>query len=370
MIEESKEIRIAQIIGKMQAGGVESVVFNYYRFINKKNIQFDFYYDSDSIVKPPQDLIDMGARFYKLPPYQKVWRYIPELQRYFKNEKYNIIHSHINSLSVVPLMVAFLNNIPVRVAHNHSVPGKGDYKRNIFKYFFKVFSKLFSTHYFACSEKAGRWLFGNKAYDNNKVSIIYNAIDIERFNKYKYNKMDIKKELRIVDSFVIGHVGRFTYAKNHDFLIDIFEKIKIKKENAVLLLVGDGELFDKIKSKVEEKKMQDCVLFIGKTDCPEKYYKIMDVVILPSIFEGLSLTTIESQFSNVPILVSESVPDEAIISTSGVKKMSLNDTSEQWADESLNLSNSSVLLSDKSKLYDISKAVKHIENFYMDKLIP
>lgn len=178
----NKSIRVAQIIGKMWAGGVETVIFNYYKAIDHSKVQFDFYYDADSTVEPPQDLIDMGARFYKLPPYQKLWKYIPALRHQLKNNHYTIIHSHLNTLSVFPLFTAWTVGIPTRIAHNHSVPGGNEWKRNVAKFILKKFSKVFATDYFACSEKAGRWLFGDKEFQKGNVTVIKNAIDFEKFN--------------------------------------------------------------------------------------------------------------------------------------------------------------------------------------------
>ena len=181
MKQKDEPIRVAQIMGKLWAGGVEMVVFNYYRAIDKSKIQFDFYYDADSTVEPPQDLIDMGARFYKIPPYQKLPQYIRELKKHLKENQYLIVHSHLNTLSVFPLFVAWMCRVPVRVAHNHSVPSGKELKRDALKYFLRIFGRVFPTDYFACSEKAGRWMFGNRNYDAGKVVVIKNATDFERF---------------------------------------------------------------------------------------------------------------------------------------------------------------------------------------------
>ena len=124
-----KPIRVAQIMGKLWAGGVEMVVFNYYKAIDKNKVQFDFFYDADSTVEPPKDLIEMGARFFKIPPYQNLVEYLRTLKKYFKENNYVIVHSHINTLSVFPLYMAWKCAVPVRIAHNHSVPGGESVKR-------------------------------------------------------------------------------------------------------------------------------------------------------------------------------------------------------------------------------------------------
>lgn len=225
MKQKDEPIRVAQIMGKLWAGGVEMVVFNYYRAIDKSKIQFDFYYDADSTVEPPQNLIDMGARFYKIPPYQKLPQYIRELKKHLKENQYLIVHSHLNTLSVFPLFVAWMCRVPVRVAHNHSVPSGKELKRDALKYFLRIFGRVFPTDYFACSEKAGRWMFGNRNYDAGKVVVIKNATDFERFRVGEEIIEKLKKQLGLNDKFVIGHIGRFTFAKNHEFLLDVFKKI-------------------------------------------------------------------------------------------------------------------------------------------------
>lgn len=370
MSDTQYPIRVAQVIGKMCAGGVEAVVFNYYRAIDKSKIQFDFFYDEDSTIEPPQDLIDMGANFYKIPPYQKIWKYIPRLLREFKQRKYKIVHSHINSLSVFPLFSAFLARVPIRIAHNHSVPGTGELRRNALKYTLRIFAKIFPTDYFACSEKAGRWLFGNHCYDNEKVYILRNAVDFTKFNNLdEAEANELLNQHDIDGKFVVGHVGRFTYAKNHKFLINVFKCLKEKVPNAVLLLVGDGELQDLIVADVERAGLQDSVIYTGKTDKAEKYYSLMDVIILPSIFEGLSMVTIEAQISKVPIVVSTAVPKEAVISRKGLAYMDLQNSYCEWANTALELAKYDLELTEKSEEYNVLSSVKILENWYLLKVV-
>ena len=357
-------IRVAQVIGKLWAGGVEMVVFNYYRSIDKLQIQFDFYYDADSTVEPPQDLIDMGARFYKLPPYQKLPQYIRELKKYFEKNNYTIVHSHLNTLSVFPLSVAWLCHVPVRIAHNHSVPGGTEFGRDALKYFLRVFAKTFSTDYFACSEKAGRWMFGDRTYESGKVRVVKNAINFERFRPSLEDSKKIRETLGLKNKFVVGHVGRFTYAKNHMFLLNVFLEISNRKDNAVLLLVGDGELHQLIVDKVKEMGLNEKVVFTGKVSNPEMYYSLADVMIIPSVFEGLSLATIESQIAGVPAIVSDAIPEEAVISN-GVKRLKLSD--KNWAENALKSAGDAVILNENSNGYNIEYASKELQDWYINK---
>lgn len=359
-------IRVAQIMGKLWAGGVEMVVFNYYRAIDKSKIQFDFYYDADSTVEPPQELIDMGARFYKIPPYQKLPSYLRTLRGYFKENNYQIVHSHINTLSVFPLFAAWSCGISIRIAHNHSVPGGNEVKRNLLKYFLRLFAKVFSTDYFACSEKAGRWMFGDKDFDSGKVFVMKNAIDFDRFRPSQDIVEKKKKELRLEEKLVIGHVGRFTFAKNHQFLLDVFKQLSEIRNDAILLLVGDGELHEIICEGIRKRKLENRVVRTGQVSNPQVYYRLMNVLVLPSIFEGLPVTTIESQIAGVPVVASTAVPEEAIISDS-IVRLELGDKNE-WVNTILNITDKVVTLDNRSNDYNIYSTVNKLEKWYEEKL--
>ena len=244
-------LRIAQIMGKMVNGGVEAVIMNYYRNIDRSKVQFDFIVDSDSTFIPREEIESLGGRIYIVPPYQNIRKYIPALVKLFKQNKYQIVHSNINTLSVFPLFAAKKAGVPVRIAHNLSTAAKGETKKNILKYILRPFSKVFATHYVACSEYAGEWLFGKKAMKSGKVTIFNNAIDLNKFKFDEKVRNEVRKELGIEDKFVIGHVGRLCFQKNQEFLIDVFEEVHRRNPNSVLLLIGDGEDREKIKRKIK-----------------------------------------------------------------------------------------------------------------------
>lgn len=365
-MDDQTQIRVAQVIGKMLAGGVETFVFNYYREIDKSKIQFDFYYDEDSSVEPPKDLLAMGARFIKLPPYQKLWKYIITLKKHIKENQYIIIHSHLNTLSVFPLFSAWLSGVPIRIAHNHSVTGGNEKFRNGLKCFLRLFSKLLATDYCACSEKAGRWLFGNRSYDDGLVKIIRNAIDYNTFFSNEKNKKKILSYYKLEGKFVVGHVGRFTFAKNYPFLFDVFIEIKRERSNAVLLLVGDGELHNLIVDNINKYGLSDSVIMVGKTLHPEIYYNAMNVMVLPSIFEGLSIATVEAQASSVPVVISTAIPEEALISD-GYRYLNINEKPNIWAEQAIALSSKKPKFLNSYKDYDIKVAAPQLTDWYLEK---
>lgn len=335
-MEEREPIRIAHIVGKWVGGGVEAFLMNYYRNMDKSKIQFDFIIDKDSIISPPEEEIkQMGGRIFYIPPYQKIFSYQKELEKIFKNGHYKIVHSHINTMSIFPLRVAKKVGIPIRIAHSHSTTNKKEWKKNIIKTTLKRFSKVYATHYFCCSELAGRWMFGNKIFDKGKVTIINNAININKFIYNEDMRKKVRKELNIEnDTLVIGHIGRFTKQKNHMFLIDIFNEIQKQDKNSILLLAGQGSLQEEIKEKVKTLGLENKVQFLNQRDDINEIYQAFDIFLLPSLYEGLGMVLIEAQVSGICCFTSTEVPISAKV-TDNVNFMDLNQNSKIWADNIL-----------------------------------
>ena len=360
----SDPIRVAHIIGKFVSGGVESVVLNYYKNIDKEKIQFDFIVDSDSpFIDIHNDEIEsLGGRVIIVPPYQKLNKYIPALIKLFKENQYKIVHSHINTLSVFPLFAAKCAGVPVRIAHNHSTAAKGETKKNILKYMLRPFAKVYATHYAACSEYAAEWLFGKKTVAEGKVTIFNNAIDLDKFKFDENVRNEVRKELGIEDKFVIGHVGRFCYQKNQEFLIDVFEEVYKQNQNAVLLLIGDGENKKNIEQKVNDMKLKN-VMFLGNRNDVYRLYNAMDVFAFPSRYEGLGMAAVEAQVCGAKTIISESVPKDAIIS-SNTEQLFLADGIDVWAGKIL-----SAEIHDRafvySGIYDISVQADKLTEFYI-----
>ena len=326
-------IRIAQIMGKWIGGGVEAVVMNYYRHIDRNKIQFDFFCDDDSTDIPYDEIQRLGGRVTLIPPYQKVLNYHKTLKKLLIEGNYQIVHSHINTLSVFSLCAAKAAKVPVRIAHSHSTSNKSEWKKNIVKNMLRPFSKVFSTHYFACTEHAARYLFGNKTVDEGNVYILNNAIDLDKFEYNQEIRDRVRKELNISDNtFVIGHVGRFVEQKNHKFLIDIFNEFHKKCDKSKLLLIGQGPLEDDIKNKVKDLTLNDFVCFLGQRKDVNDMYQAFDLLLFPSLYEGLGIVVIESQVNGLPCICSDEVP-EVVNLTNLVKFISLNLKENIWAEE-------------------------------------
>ena len=355
-------IRIAQVIGKWLGGGVESVVMNYYRHIDKNKIQFDFICDNDSTNIPYDEIEKLGGRVILVPPYQKVFEYQKELVKIFKENNYKIVHSHINTLSVFPLRAAKKAGVPIRIAHSHSTTNKKEWKKNLLKQALRPFSKVYATDYMCCSELAGRWLFGDKEYDKGNVYLLNNAIDLDKFKYDEKIRKEKRKELNIKDdTLVIGHVGRFVEQKNHRFLIDIFNEVHKQNNNSLLILVGQGPLMEEIKRKVKNLGLEDCVKFLGQRTDVNELYNAMDLFLFPSLYEGLGMVLIEAQANGLPCIASTEIPEIADISNN-VQFYNLNDSIDTWLK---NYEVKRFKYSGKYGSYNIKTEAKKLEKYYL-----
>lgn len=334
-MKKKEPIRIAQIMGKWVGGGVEAVVMNYYRHIDREKIQFDFICDDDSTCIPKEEIESLGGKVILIPPYQKVLKYHKELKKILKDGQYKIVHSHINALSVFSLWAAKSAKVPVRIAHSHSTSNKKEWKKTLLKNLLRPFSKVFATDYFCCSELAGRWLFGNKTYDKGKVYLLNNAIDVDKFKYNEKVRKQKRKELNIKDNqLVIGHIGRFVQQKNHEFLIDIFNEIHKQNKNTILLLAGDGPLKEEIKIKVKELGLEKNVQFLGQRNDANELYQAFDAFVLPSLYEGLPVVGVEAQAAGLPCFFSTDMTKETkVLDTT--QFIELTHIPKYWADKIL-----------------------------------
>ena len=328
---KKQPIVVAQIMGKWVGGGVEAVIMNYYRNIDKSKIQFDFICDEDSTNIPYDEIKKLGGKVIICPPYQKIFEYEKFLIDLFKKNNYKIVHSNINSLSIFPLRAAKKAGVPVRIAHSHSTTNKKEWEKNLMKQALRPFSKKYATDYFACSELAGRWLFGDRTFEQGKVTIINNAIDLDKFKYDEKLRKEKRKELEIKDdTLVIGHIGRFVAQKNHTFLIDIFNELHKTEKNSILLLIGQGPLMDEIKQKVKTLGISDSVKFLGQRDDVNELYQVFDVFLLPSLYEGLPVVGVEAQATGNLCILSSSMTQETKILNTTIF-LQLTQTPNEWS---------------------------------------
>lgn len=344
---------------------------NYYRNIDKDKIQFHFLCDEDSTNIPYEEIEKMGGKVIIIPPYQRLFEYQKELYRIFKENNYKIVHSHISTLSVFPLRIAKKAGVPIRIAHSHSTSNKKEWKRNLIKNILRPFSKVYANQFFACSELSGRWLFGEKAFKNNKIKIINNAIDLEKFKFNKEIRNKIREKLNILeDTVLIGHIGRFVTQKNHEFLIEVFNDIYKGRKNSKLILIGQGNLKKKIVKKVEELGLKDNVIFTGQINNVSDYYNAMDIFILPSLYEGLPVVGIEAQANGLLCEFSTDMTKETkVLNTT--RFISLKETPENWAkiilEDYKNFKRKDSFDEMTENNFNIIKEAKKLEEYYIEK---
>ena len=329
METSNEKLRVAEIIGRYDAAGVDHVVMNYCRLIADDEMQIDVFYNEDSRVAPPTGT--KNIRFIQIPAYKHFPAYMRALDQAFRRNGYQIVHAHVNTLSVFPLMAARRCRIPVRIAHSHSMAAKGETKRNLAKYLLRPFSKVNATQLMACSEQAGAWLFGDKAMASGCVTLLPNAVPTGEYAFSQAVRDQLRRELGWENDFVVGHVGRIISQKNHEFLLRIFAAFKKRMPSAKLLLVGDGPLREETTEQAKALGILPDVHFTGVVTDAAPYYQAMDCLVLPSRYEGLPLTVVEAQIAGLPVLASCAVPPEAFF-TDGNQRMTLEESPDEWAD--------------------------------------
>lgn len=326
-MNSDKPIRIAVIMGKHVTGGIKSVIMNYYENIDREIIQFDFIVDSDSPLKDYSDIEKLGGRVFEIPPVQHLWGHIFECRKILKRENYLIAHAYVNTLNVFPMFAAKLAGVPVRIAENLSTAHHRE-RKTLLKKVLKLMCKWFPTHLAANSKFSGEWLYGEKSMRNCKI--LYNAIDLDKFHYDPEIRETTRTNFEWTEKFVIGHIGRFQYQKNHDFLIDIFNEIHKIDDSAILILIGYGDLKDNIFEKIDRYGLTDYVVDLGGREDIAQFYNAMDCFVLPSFYEGLPVVGIESQATGVPCVISTEVTKETKI-TDVIEFIGLAEGAEEWA---------------------------------------
>lgn len=357
-------IRVLHIVTYMGRGGLETMLMNYYRHIDRTKVQFDFLVHRDFEADYDAEILSLGGKIHhvsRLVPWSK--SYQNELRTFFKSHpEYRIVHVHQDCLSSVALKVAKECGVPVRIAHSHSSSADKNLKYWIKRYYMKKISK-YATDLFACGKKAGDWMFGGEKYQ-----IVRNAIDAKRYTYSMATAEKLRTSLNLHDELVVGHVGRFNPPKNHTFLIDIFYEIQKINPSARLLLVGDGDGKKEIQEKARELGIADHIIFAGVRTDVEEQMQAMDVFVFPSLYEGLPVTMVEAQAAGLPCVISDHVPEECIITNHLVTVQKLTDSPKIWAEHILERAKSPRIShydDIKAHGYDIEEAAKWLQNYYI-----
>lgn len=360
-------IRVLQVVTSMNRGGLETMLMNYYRHMDREKVQFDFLVHREEQADYDDEIENLGGKIHRisrLVPWSK--RYLKELEDFFlTHPEYSVVHVHQDCLSAVALKVAKKCGVKVAIAHSHTSNQDKNIKYPI-KLFYKRFIPEYADELMACSSAAGEWMFNGAHF-----TVLKNAIDAGAFSFEASKKEKMRMDLGIPeDFFVIGHIGRFMPPKNHDYILRVFSCVKCKNSKAKLLLIGDGELRNVIKQKSMQLGIADDVLFLGVRSDVADILQAVDLFVLPSKYEGLGIVLIEAQCEGIPCVIADSVPRECEVCSDLITRRSISEDPERWAECILNLkdtSRKSRLTEVKLAGYDIAENAAKLQQFYLEK---
>ncbi|MCR5502594.1 MAG: glycosyltransferase [Lachnospiraceae bacterium] len=383
----TEPIRILHVHGNVDLGGAESRVMDLFRHMDREKICFDFMVHTERKGYFEDEIRDMGGRIFRVPryrilndlSYRKAWK------AFFREHgEFAAVHGHMTSTAGIYLPIAKKAGIPITIAHARSAGVDKGLKGMLTGYLRKdLISK--TDHAFACSTEAAISVFGQDAYENGRTVFFPNAIECDAFRFDQKVRDKMRKELGIEDRFVIGHVGRFHYAKNHEYLLSVFARIREFSDKEgfggtgrvpVLLLVGDGPLLPEMENLADSFGIRDQVIFAGSKKNVADYYQAMDLFLYPSRYEGMPGTVVEAQANSLLTIQSDTITKD-VIGTDLVKIMSIKEDPETWAKaaseaakEALSLREESAITEDacekmKEAGFDVAYQAERLIRFYL-----
>ena len=355
-----EKIKICSIIPGLRSGGIEKLLEDYYSTGNWKDfdisiITHGFYYES---MKKKLDLL--GIKLYVVPEKRKnLFQNFTELYKIIKDNNFDIVHSHMGHLSFFALFPAIVNRVPIRIMHVHEKP-----RKSLITKIELCLSLIFSNKFCACSKDSAIHLFGNAF--GKKCTIICNAIEIDKYRFSQERRKDIRSTLQLKDSDIcFGHIGRFVYEKNHEFLISLFSKVN--NDKIKLLLIGDGPLKEEINTYIKMNNLLDRVIILPYCNDVYKYYSAMDLFLLPSLNEGFGLVALEAQINGLQCVISDAVPREVAV-TDNCKFIRLDQA--LWLEELRLITNVNCRYIDigneNIKKYNIHHATEQLKSYYKE----
>ncbi len=345
-----REIKVLEVVYSLNAGGIETFIVNLLKNMPREKIHVDL-----AVIKREgeeqfydKEIKKLGIQIHTLGDFSKgkVYKYYTvrrDLYRLYKKNRYDLVHIHSGQVDkLADMLLAKKAKVPSIIVHSHNqglAAGVKFYRiRCILQLLSRYIYSHAKVHLFSCSEAAASWAYTKTACANGRVKIVNNGLDCEKYTFSNEKRKLMRKELGLENSFILGHIGRFNFQKNHDFLIDVFREIQKKESTAILLLLGTGELQETIKEKVHAYGLDDSVRFVGVTDRVPEYLQAMDVFLFPSRFEGLPVVGIEVQAASLQTIASDRITSEVAISPY-FQFLSLEDGAQRWAELALEYKN-------------------------------
>lgn len=351
--------------GAMHRGGIESFMMNMYRHLDKVEFHIDFAVSANEAGEYDEEILKNGSSITRLPKRSRhPFKYMIALYQLYKSQDFDVVHAQLDAMNGVVLLVAKVCKVPMRISHSHNTAAL---TRNKFKLWAQAFSKkliLFSaTDLWACSVAAGNWLYRSTA----NFKVIHNAIELDSFKFSQANRSELRKRLGLEGKFIIGHVGRFDYQKNQEYLLPVLAKVRTTVPNAHLVYVGSGKNLAKVKSLTKKLSLEDCVSFAGSQADTYKWYSLFDMFVMPSRFEGLGIAAVEAQANGLESILSTNVPEEVAVSST----CHFIDTEDRdaWVSAIVNASgnrNPEAIQECKDSGYSIASEVKRVADYYRE----
>lgn len=365
------KIKVLHFIPAFNFGGIETIVMNLFRNIDREKFEFDFLVEGNTQNKLTQEIQELGGKIYRLDKYKRynIAKYAKQLDTIFKHEKFDVIHAHTVTRVPLVLSIAKKNNIKTRIMHAHIDKFSNNKIECYIKELINKINTMIATEFVACSVNTAKYYYRRKY---KQAFVINNAVNVW---EYKFNLRErekIRRKLGINDNILFGFVGRLMPEKNIDFLGDIFFEIQKRNMDAKFLIIGDGILKTELKKKLRKLNLENNVILLGKVDNVSKYYSAIDCLIMPSIKEGFPLVAVEGQVSGIPMLLSKNITKEVAI-TNLVHFESLEESSEKWAKKALkivsmdNNRDETFDIVEKSNFNIVNAALK-VEKYY-EKLV-
>lgn len=366
-------IRVLHMISSLEIGGAQAMLMNLYREIDRNKVQFDFIIDHSDHPKHTyymDEIKQLGGKIYIMPAFKgsRIFKVIKMWDQFFKgHNEYRILHNHSRSYTCIYLMIAKRHGLKI-IVHSHSTSnGKG--VPAFIKTILQFPLRYQADYFFGCSKDAGVWLFGKRVADSKRYYIIRNAVDID---KYRFNPKTREEYRKLIgvkaDTTVYIHVGRLHESKNHSFLLNVFDEIQKKKEDSLLVLIGEGELRKKIEEQVKDLQISDKVIILGARNDVHCFFHASDYFLFPSLWEGLPVTVIEAQAAGVPCFISNRVTNEVNVSDL-VISLPIDKGTKPWVDA---IMKNSIEKKDVSSEiinagFDIQRSAQWIADFYTRK---
>lgn len=313
-------IRVLQFTTKLTFGGVQTFLLNYDEHMNPKNVIFDYVVQTNVPCVLDERVKQRGSKIYSVTPMEKsLIRYMRDVYQLLKKHpEYKIVHAHLNYRNLFPLLCARLAKVKVRISHSHNNYTATSGLKSIERKIFRFLLPMIATDYWACSKVAGEWLYGR----SKSFKVIHNAIETSKYRYSEEIQENLRKKHCISDQIVWINVGMFGKAKNHKFLLRLFYEHLKKNPDTYLVLCGDGTERKNMEQLATEYGIYKKVFFLGSVDNVNEYLMMADIMITPSLFEGLPLVCVEAQATGLPVVASSAVPEEALFGKNTERCMS------------------------------------------------